>query len=154
MASLPEFLLDTTVYIDALQNRLPWQLSEVLKTADSWHSTVTECEMAVLLGILDPTHPATAQTVDEVTLSLERREYRRTLAPDRETWFEAGVLAGTLACNADQRRALNDALIFVSATRAGLTVLTRNIGDYDLMMQITSQTNVIFYETAVGKKRP
>jgi predicted nucleic acid-binding protein len=158
LSSLPESLLDTTVYIDTLQNRLPLHLSEVLRTSKVWHSTVTECEMAVLLGILDPSHPGTARAIEEVSVLLEGRSEERILSPDRQTWFEAGVLAGTLARlqqygKAEQRRALNDALIFVSATRAGLTVLTRNIVDYDLMMQITGRTNVIFYESSVGKKQ-
>jgi predicted nucleic acid-binding protein len=47
---------------------------------------------------------------------------------------------------AEQRRALNDALIFLSAAKAGLAVLTRNISDFDLLMQLVPQGKAVFYE--------
>jgi hypothetical protein len=42
---------------------------------------------------------------------------------------------------------LNDALIFLSAAKAGLAVLTRNIADYDLLAQLAGRGSVIFYQT-------
>jgi predicted nucleic acid-binding protein len=46
----------------------------------------------------------------------------------------------------DRQRLLNDALIFCTARKHGLTVLTRNIGDFDLLQQLDSTGNVLFYE--------
>jgi predicted nucleic acid-binding protein len=47
---------------------------------------------------------------------------------------------------AEQRKILNDALIFLSAAKAGLTVLTRNITDFDLLMQLAPDAQVLFYD--------
>ncbi len=47
---------------------------------------------------------------------------------------------------ADQRRVLNDALILLSAARAGLAVLTRNIRDYDLLLQLAPEVRAVFYD--------
>lgn len=146
----PKLLLDTTVYIDQLQGRLPQHVEISLRLTEIWHSTVTEAELAALAGLLDPTHPNTRQAVQRVLASVERRPGHRVLNPDREVWLEAGILAGLLARlqtygKADQRRALNDALIFLSAVKNGCAVLTRNISDFDLLMQL-SPGRVLFYE--------
>lgn len=37
------------------------------------------------------------------------------------------------------------ALIFLSAAKAGVTVLTRNILEFDLLMQLFPQGKAIFY---------
>ncbi len=42
---------------------------------------------------------------------------------------------------------LNDALIFLSAAKAGLTVLTRNVVEYDTLMQLAPQGKAVFYKT-------
>jgi predicted nucleic acid-binding protein len=146
-------LLDTTVYIDQLQGKLPRDVELSLRAASLWHSTVTECELAALAGMLNPTHHDSAHAIDKVLASIEQRPSHRIVIPDRETWQEAGVLAGLLArlqqySKADQRRALNDALILLSAAKAGLSVLTRNIADYDLLTQLAPRSSAIFYRTS------
>jgi predicted nucleic acid-binding protein len=151
MHRLPKLLLDTTVYIDQLQGRLSRDVEISLQAASLWHSTVTECELSALVGLLDPAHPDSASAIEEVLASIEQRPSHRIVNPDHETWQEAGVLAGLLARlqhygKAEQRRALNDALIFLSATKAGLAVLTRNIADYDMLTQLVPQGTTIFYQ--------
>jgi predicted nucleic acid-binding protein len=47
---------------------------------------------------------------------------------------------------ADRRRALNDALLFSTARKYGLTVLTRNINDFDLLQQLDPAGRVLFYK--------
>ena len=153
MPRLPKLLLDTTVYIDQLQGKLPREVELSLRASSLWHSTVTECELSALAGLLNPTRPDSARAIDEVLASIEQRPSHRILNPDRETWQEAGVLAGLLARlqqygKADQRRALNDALILLSAAKAGLAVLTRNIADYDLLTQLAPRGSVVFYRTS------
>jgi predicted nucleic acid-binding protein len=150
-SQLPKLLLDTTVYIDQLQGKLPRNVESALRVASLWHSTVTECELCALAGLLNPVHPDTARAVDEVLASVEVRPAHRIVNPDREIWREAGVVAGLLAPlqqygKSEQRRALNDALILLSAAKAGLTVLTRNLSDYDLLTQLIPQASVVFYE--------
>ena len=148
---IPKLLLDTTVYIDELQGKLPRDVELALRSASLWHSSVTEAELSALLGLLTPDHPDTPQVIHQVLASIERRSGHRIVTPDREVWRDAGVLAGLLARlqqygKVEQRKTLNDALIFMSANKAGLTVLTRNISDFDLLMQLTPHGKVLFYD--------
>lgn len=151
MGSIPKLLLDTTVYIDELQGKLPRDLELALRATTLWHSTVTESELSALAGLLNPEHPETARALKQVFASIQQRPSHRIVNPDRQVWRDAGVIAGTLAreqqySKTEQRRVLNDALIFLSAAKAGLVVLTRNISDFDLLMQLAPQGKVLFYE--------
>lgn len=147
----PKLLLDTTVYIDELQGRLPRDVEISLRLAELWHSTVTEAELTTLAGLLDASNQSARQAIQQVLLSIERRPPHRVLNPDRDVWREAGILSGLLARlqgygKAEQRRLLNDALIFLSAAKHGCSVLTRNITDFDLLMQIAPTGNAVFYD--------
>ena len=149
---LPRKLLyDTTVYVDILQGRFPADAEIALRSAEAWHSTVTEAELIALCGLLDPAHPATGSTLRPILAVIEHRPAHRTIAPDRETWREAGLLSGILARlqtygKAERRRTLNDALLFASARKHGLTVLTRNTSDFDLLQQLDPTGRILFYQ--------
>jgi predicted nucleic acid-binding protein len=147
----PKLLLDTTVYIDALQARIPGDMEIALRTGSLRHSTVTEAELAALAGLLDPAHPETARVIVQVATSIDMRPAHRILTPDRDTWREAGILAGLLARlrqygKQEQRKALNDALIFLTASKNGCVVLTRNVADFDLLMQLDASGQAVFYD--------
>lgn len=147
----PKLLLDTTVYIDALQGRLGGQEEIALRAGSLWHCTVTEAELAALSGLLDPLVPGTQEAVKQVAASIEQRPAHRILNPDRDVWREAGVLAGLLARlqgygRRERRKALNDALIFLTAAKNGCAVLTRNLADFDLLMQLDPRGRAIFYQ--------
>jgi predicted nucleic acid-binding protein len=147
----PKLLLDTTVYIDALQGRLSDDVEIVLRGGTLWHCTVTEAELAALSGLLDPSHADTANVVSQIAAVIEQRPSHRILNPDRDIWREAGILAGLMARlqrygKSEQRKALNDALIFLTAARHGCTVLTRNISDFDMLTQLYPSGHVLFYE--------
>ena len=151
---LPSKLLyDTTVYIDILQGRFPGDGEIALRAADAWHSTVTEAELCAPIGSLNPAHPGTAEAVKQLIAAIERRPVHRTIAPDREIWLEAGILAGVLTrvqnySVSDRHRVLNDALVFATARKHGLTVLTRNTRDFDLLQQLEPACGVLFYDRA------
>ena len=147
----PKLLLDTTVYIDTLQGRLPDYAEVALRTASLWHSPVTEAELAAVAGLLDPTHPKTQGVIARVAASINLRPAHRILAPDRDTWREAGMLAGLLgrlqsSGKNERRKALNDALIFLTAAKNGCAVLTRNFSEFDLLMQLDAEGQAIFYD--------
>jgi len=113
---------------------------------------VTEAELAALSGLLDPTRADTQEVVTKIGAAIEQRPTHRTLSPDREIWREAGILAGLFARlqsygKTERRKALNDALIFLTAAKHGCTVLTRNIGDFDLLKQLYANGQVLFYDT-------
>ena len=146
----PKLLLDTTVYIDVLQGRAPERLDTALRAGSLWHSTVTEAELAAIAGLLSPTHADTQKVVARVGASIEMRPPHRMLNPDREIWRDAGILAGLLGrlqgyAKSEQRRALNDALIFLTGVKHGCAVLTRNVADFDFLQQLDSRGQVIFY---------
>lgn len=146
-----KLLLDTTVYIDALQGRLPQSVEIALRAGNLWHSTVTEAELAALAGLLDPSHPATQHVIAQIAASVDLRPEHRILAPDRDAWREAGILAGLLARleqygKNERRKALNDALIFLTAAKNGCVVLTRNVKDFDLLMQLDRKGQAVFYD--------
>jgi predicted nucleic acid-binding protein len=148
---LSKLLLDTTVYIDALQGRLPVDADAVLSTAELWHSPVTEAEIAAACGLLDPDHPQTRKAVEQLAASVEKRPGYRILVPDRAMWREAGMLSGLLARlqgydSAHRRQVLNDALIFCTGLKHGCTVFTRNTADFDLLQQLMPSGRVLFYE--------
>ncbi|HKV91921.1 MAG TPA: hypothetical protein VJW20_05170 [Candidatus Angelobacter sp.] len=146
----PKLLYDTTVYIDILQRRFPFDAELALRSAEAWHSTVTEAELAALCGLLDHTRPGTRAVVEQVSAVIERRPWHRTIAPDREIWQEAGVLTGLVGrlqqyAKTERHRMLKDALLFSTARKYGLTVLTRNIHDFDLLQQVQPSVRVLFY---------
>ncbi len=145
-----KLLYDTTVYIDILQGRFPRNADVALRAADAWHSTVTEAELSAICGLLDPAHPGSRTIVERVAAVIARRPAHRTITPDREIWLESGVLAGMLGRlqrygSADRRRILNDALLFSTARKHGLTVLTRNLTDFDLLQQLDPAGRAVFY---------
>jgi predicted nucleic acid-binding protein len=149
---LPRALLyDTTVYVDVLQGRFPATAEVAIRAADAWHSPITEAELIALCGLLNPAHAGTRETARQISAVIEHLPAHRIVAPDRETWLAAGVLSGIIArlqgyAQADRRRVLNDALIFATARKFGMTVLTRNIADFDLLLQLDSTGRVVFYD--------
>jgi predicted nucleic acid-binding protein len=145
-----KLLYDTTVYVDILQGRFPRDGETVLRAADAWHSPVTEAELCAPIGSLEPRHPGTAYALKQLVAAIERRPKHRTIAPDREIWLEAGILVGVLTrlqrySASDRHRVFNDALVFATARKHGLTVLTRNLSDFDLLQQLEPSCGVLFY---------
>lgn len=147
----PKLLLDTTVYIDTLKGVQPDEVTLALRAGILWHSTVAEAELSAIAGLLDPRRADTQETVAQVTSLIELRPAHRVLNPDGDVWREAGILAGLLARlqhygKGEQRKALNDALIFLTAIEHGCAVLTRNLTDFDLLLQLDPRGSVLFYE--------
>jgi predicted nucleic acid-binding protein len=145
-----KLLYDTTVYIDVLQHRFPETGKLMLRALDAWHSPVTEAELASAVGLLDPSHPKTQPSIDEIAGVIDQRPIQRTIAPDGVVWREAGILSGILARlqgydDSQRRRVMNDALLFVTARRHGCTLLTRNLGDFDFLQQLDPAGRVMFY---------
>jgi predicted nucleic acid-binding protein len=148
---LGKLLYDTTVYIDILQDHFPAGGDAVIRGVDAYHSTVTEAELIFAIGRLDPKHPETAENTKKISAVIDKRPTHRTLSPDESIWRDAGTMTGMLTrlqgySGPDRQRLLNDALIFCTARKFGLTVLTRNIHDFDLLQQLDTAGKVLFYE--------
>ncbi len=150
-APLPgEILYDTTVYIDIEKSRFPQGLDILLAQRNPWHSTVVESELVYLCGRLDPHHPGTGAIVQEIDTVIQHWPPTRILNPDRAIWREAAILTGILtrlqhAAADDRGRIMNDALIFLCAVQRGCVVLSRNVRDFDLLMQLVPAGRAVFY---------
>jgi predicted nucleic acid-binding protein len=149
-ADLGPVLLDSCVYLDGGKGRLPPGARRLIAGAPVFHCSVCLAELAYAFGRLDPFHPDTPATLAFLRGLLGRVRIDRTVAPDRETWLEAAVIAGTLArtqglAPADRRRLMYDALVFLAARRIGHPVLTANAGDFDLIQQLAPNGRVVYY---------
>jgi predicted nucleic acid-binding protein len=145
-------MLDTTVYIDQLQGRLPAPISQDLRRAAVWHSIVAMGELLHGLGRVDAAradYPAIRAQILGVVADMPPR---RLLAPDTETWRDAALADGLLTRlrggrRAEHRATLNDALILLTGRKHGLPVLTRNLADFDALQQLRPDAQVLFYRT-------
>jgi predicted nucleic acid-binding protein len=142
-------VLDTCVYIDDAADRLPAAAERLIDSGILFHCAVSLGEIAVGLGHLSPQSPRYRTVRAYYRDLLKRVPAQRVLIPDADTWVQAGLLAGTVARIQDYDRrqlkaALNDALIFVAAVKAGLPVLTAN-ADFDLLSQLDPRGRIVFY---------
>jgi len=129
-------LLDTGIYIAEAAGTLAPEQRARLARVERHHCTVCLGEITVGLANRDvsaASWPAERQYWEGLFAKLPRT---RTYAPDAETWAAAGLLAGTLTrvqgFQSYQRKdALNDALIYLTALKQGVPVLTQNRRDFD-----------------------
>jgi len=146
----PELLLDTCVYIDGLQARAPSVVADLLKIRHANHSTVAIQELMHTVGVLDPKHPGTRMAVKQIGAVLEGMPSHRVFEPGAETAGRAAFLSGMLCRlqgyqKGNKHRALQDCILFLQAQKAGFTVLTANVADFDYLLQLVPAGRVLFY---------
>jgi predicted nucleic acid-binding protein len=144
-------MLDTCVYIDALQGRTTAAVDDVLGRHVINHSAVALGELTRAFGRLDPGHPRTRPTLDALSPVIRRMSGRRLTAPSVRAAAEAGMLAGLLARlsgRTAEQTLLNDALMLLHAFETGCVLMTRNLADFDPLQQLVPQARVLFYRTA------
>ncbi len=150
-----ELLLDTCVYIDAIQNRIPPEVANLFAVRRLNHSGVALAELTHLLGRLDPKDGRTQRAYNEISGVISDIRMDRLRAPSRQTFGEAGILAGLAARLAGvesmQRQALlNDAMFYLQASERGHTLLTRNIREFDWFDQLLPIGRVLFYRQPIS----
>ncbi|KMO16107.1 type II toxin-antitoxin system VapC family toxin [Methylobacterium platani] len=139
----PALLLDTNIYILNASGRLPGTVAACLDRSRLFHCSVCLSEIAA--GIANAALTRGWSTIrDHYATVFASIPTSRLLVPDAATWIDAGLVAGTLARLQDFQReqrkeCLNDALIFLTAARAGLPVLTADRADYDLIQQLAPE---------------
>lgn len=143
-------LFDSMVYTDLEQGKIPAPLKEALRHATVFHSSVARAEIALNIAILDPHHAGTAAVREELEEILSHMRDERIFAPSSRAWVEAGLMVGILARTqkyqpSERRRLLNDALLFMTAREHGLTLVSRNVGDMDLLGQLRPDTKLLLY---------
>lgn len=145
-----ELLLDTNVYIDALQARLPEEVKELLASRLLNHSAIAISELAHAFGRLDPSHAQTKSTLREVNETIADIPQHRLSAPSIQAIVEAGILTGMIARmrgleKRNRRHLLNDAILYLQALEQGHILLTRNVADFDALQQLVPEGRVLFY---------
>lgn len=143
-------LLDTCVYIDQMQDRSPQMLDDLVAQRQVNHSTVAIQELMHTVGVLNPSDARTAGVVAEIGKQIKAMPPHRIFAPDVEVLARAALLSGIL-CRLQghekdgKLRALQDCMLFLQAQRLGLVVLTANVGDYDILLQLIPAGRALFY---------
>lgn len=150
-AGLP-ILLDTTVYIDALQDRLPDEVLDLMSVRQAHHSAIAVGELAHNFGRLDPNHSGTAGVLRILKKAIDRIPRHRLSAPSPRVLVEAAILSGMVArargLKASHRLLYNDAILFLQALEQGCALLSRNIVDFDLLQQALPSGRILLYRQA------
>lgn len=146
----PGLLLDTCVYIDRLQGRLPPVVDELTTIRPANHSAIGIMELMHAVGRLDPADARTPEAITRIGSVVKLMHAHRLFVPDADILGRAATLGGALsriqAYQKDDRlRAVNDCILFLQAAKHGLTVLSRNVRDFDLLLQLMPAGRVLFY---------
>lgn len=141
---------DTNVYIMRLAGRLPANVDALLDRSLLFHCSVCLGELATGVANLSPSHPQSTAVRSQYAALFDTIPAGRVLVPDGQIWVEAGLTAGTLARTQGYHRqqlkeCLNDSLIFLTAAKAGLPVLTANRDEFDLIQQIAPEGRFIHF---------
>ena len=143
-------LLDARVYIDQMQGRSPVVLDDLIAQRQVNHSTVAIQELMHTVGALDPADVRTAGVIAEIGKQIKAMPPHRVFGPDVEVLGRSALLSGTLCrlqgYGRDGRlRALQDCVLFLQAQKLGLVVLTANVRDYDILLQLIPAGRALFY---------
>ncbi len=143
-------LLDTCVYIDQMQGRLSQPTEALLGTRTINHSTVAVQELMHTVGVRDPDDPRTETVIASIGAVIEAMPSHRMFTPDAEVLAGAAVYAGMLCrtqgyLRDDRMGALHDCVLFLQALKLGLGVLTRDVRDFDFLLQMRPDGRVLFY---------
>jgi len=115
-----------------------------------FHCSVCVAELTTGIANADPSRPGWKAMRDHYASLVASIPPTRLLTPDSDVWIEAGLIAGTLARTQNYQRhqrkeCLNDALIFLTAAKAGLPVLTANRDEFDLIQQLAPQGGFVHF---------
>jgi predicted nucleic acid-binding protein len=143
-------LIDTNVYIMSAAGTLPPAAAALAESALLFHSSVCLGELATGVAHADPARSNWRAIRDHYAALVEAVPDSRLIVPDGQTWLEAGVVAGSLARiqnfqKHQLKRCFNDALIYLSAAKAGLAVLTANRDEFDLIQQLAPDGAFIYF---------
>lgn len=143
-------MLDTNVYILSAAGRLPAPAADLVARGLLFHCSVCIAELTTGIAHADPAGSDWTALRDHYVGLMASIPDTWLLNPDREIWAEAGLIAGTLARTQTYQRhqrkeCLNDTLIFLTAARAGLPVLTANRDEFDLIQQLEPRGRFIHF---------
>jgi predicted nucleic acid-binding protein len=143
-------LLDTCVYIDKLHGRSPGIVESLMATRLVNHSTVAVQELMHAVGALNPDDRRTPAAVAEIRGLIRSMPPYRIFAPDVDILGRAALLAG-IVCRLQsyaaghRLRALHDCALLLHAQKLGFTLLTANVADFDMLLQLLPSVRILFY---------
>lgn len=145
-----QLLLDTCVYIDGLQGKLPELVQNVMESRHNSHSAVCIQELSHTIGVLNPDDPRTEGVVTTISQLISSMPEHRILTPDVDIMGRAAILNGVICRsnkykNDQKLRCLQDCTLYLQALKSGCTFLTRNTSDFDYCLQILPKARVLFY---------
>lgn len=91
--------------------------------------------------------------IAQARAQIEAMPEHRVFVPDSEVLGRAALLAGILArlqgYNRDARqKALHDCVLFLQAQKLGFTLLSANVAEFDLLLQLIPAGRALFYRKA------
>jgi predicted nucleic acid-binding protein len=143
-------VLDTNVYIQSAAGTLPVAAVALVDRGLLFHCSVCVAELATGVANSDPARAGWQAMRTYYSALIATFPVTRLLTPDAQIWAEAGLIAGTLARTQNfqwhqRKECLNDALIFLTAAKAGLPVLTASRDEFDLIQQLAPQGQFIHF---------
>jgi predicted nucleic acid-binding protein len=143
-------LPDTNVYIVDAAGGLPTGVQEVLDQGLLFHCSVCFAELALGLAAYSPLAPGWEAQRDYYSELFDNVPHGRLLTPDASVWLTAATVAGVLARVQGRTRTqrvdlLNDALIYLTAAKAGVPVLTGNRRDFDHIQQVAGTGQFLWF---------
>ena len=141
---------DTNVYIGAAAGMLPREVQMLIERALLFHCSVCLGELATGVANADPVLAGWPAMRDHYAELFDSIPSTRLLNPDAQVWTDAGTVAGILARtqsfqNHQRKECLNDALIYLTAAKMGLPVLTANRDEFDLIQQLAPEGQFIYF---------
>ena len=141
---------DTNVYIRAAAGTLPALVQDLVERALLFHCSVCLGELATGIANANPSLPSWSALRDHYLELFDSIPSARLLNPDAQVWTDAGVVAGVLARTQgfqkhQRKECLNDALIYLTAAKAGLPVLTADNHQFDLIQQLAPEGQFIHF---------
>jgi hypothetical protein len=138
------------VYIDQMQDRSPQMLDDLIARRQVNHSTVAIQEPVYTAGALNPSDARSTGVRSEIGKQIKTMPPHRIFVPDIEILGRAALLSG-IRCrlrgyDKDAKlRSLQDCVLFLQARKLGLVLLTANVSDYDMLLQLIPAGRVLFY---------
>jgi predicted nucleic acid-binding protein len=143
-------LLDANVYINRAAGRLAAPLRDIIDQALLFHCSVALADLAVGVANADLSRSDWPALRDHYSALFATIPASRLMTPDAQVCEDAGVIAGILARTQgfrpyQRKECLNDALIFLTAAKAGIPVRTANRDEFDRIQQVAPEGQFVHY---------
>jgi len=141
---------DTSVYIRAAGGTLPASVRNLVERALLFHCSVCLAELATGVANANPSLASWAALRGHYVELFDSIPSARLLNPDPQVWSDAGFVAGILARTQgfqrhERKECMNDALIYLTAAKAGVPVLTADRTQFDLIQQLAPEGQFIHF---------